>query len=454
MNEPSSLRASIDAAKERVLNWIESLAEADPKRFFRRLRVSFLMYLRKDQLTKIACLLVATVAYYYIRSDGLATTHFKVSIRPVITSDGSNSPDKPDKPDKPPVSILRTDPEEVVVTIRGFKDAISAFDTRELRQISPSVKYKGSDTAPIKLRRKMFTPFISGDIDSIKLDCSQVTVTFDEDMTIDVPVKKPSTVGKPVFEPYELVVDCPETISVSGPKSVLGTYPKEYFERHPFKTTSIDLANRTDNFETTVQIIPGSNMDKLKFEERLKVNVLLKDNRKTRTIEGVKLHLATVSGDENRYVSNPTTIDLVIRGREEEVAKVAPENIFAVVACTADEISPEGTPCKVHVRLLGNGVFSGVELVEEPKDVLISIAQPPAPEPQPQDAQPQAMLPKEPQEAEPPAPPQETSEPPSSPESPPTEPSPPESPAPQPEPATPPLEPPTAAEPSPPEAPQ
>ena len=435
MKSTSSLRASIDTAKERVLNGIESLAEADPKRFFRRLRVSFLMYLRKDQLAKLCCLLVATIAYYYIRSDGLATTHFKVSVTPVITSDRSGSPDKS-------VSILRTDPEEVVVTIRGFKDAISAFDTRELRQISPSVQYRGSDTASIKLRRKMFTPFVSGDIDSIKLDRSLVTVTFDEDMTIDVPVKKPSTVGKPVFEPYELVIDCPDTISVSGPRSVLGTYPKEYFENHPFKTTSIDLANRTDNFETTVQIIPGSNMDKLKFEERLKVNVLLKDNRKTRTIKGVKLHLASVSGDENRYVSNPTTIDLVVRGRDEEIAKVDPTNIFAVVACKADTISPEGTPCKVHVRLLGNGVFTGVELVEEPKDVLISIAQPPVPEPPSQEPQPQ-----EPQES--PAPSSASPEPlplspesTSSPESPSSE-----SPAPPPEP-------PTADEPPPPEAPQ
>ena len=439
MKTPSSLRASIDTAKERVLNGIESLAEADVKRFFRRLRVSFLMWLRKDQLTKIGCLLVAIIAYYYIRSDGLATTHFKVSVAPVITSDSSGSPDKPDKPDKPPVSILRTDPEEVVVTIRGFKDAISAFDTREFRQISPSVQYKGSDTAPIKLRRKMFTPFVSGDIDSIKLDCSKVTVTFDEDMTINVPVKKPSTVGKPVFEPYELVIDCPDTITVSGPKSVLGTYPKEYFEKHPFKTTSIDLANRTDNFETTVQIIPGSNMDKLKFEERLKVNVLLKDNRKTRTIEGVKLHLASVSGDENHYVSDPTTIDLIVRGREEEIAKVDPTNIFAVVACKADAISPEGTPCKVHVRLLGNGVFSGVDLVEEPKDVLISIARPPASEPPPQEPQPH-----EPQESESPAPSPLSPEPPA-PESPA-----PEAPAPE-SPATPP-EPPTADEPPPPEA--
>ena len=450
MKKPSTISSAFDIVKEHILNvydaFIDALGKFEISRFFRRLRVSILMYLRKDQLGKLCCLLVATTAYYYIRSGGLDTTCFKVSVTPVITSDSSDSPDKPDKPNKPRVSILRTDPEEVVVTIRGFKDAISAINTRESRQITPSVQYedkaKDSNTATIKLRPKMFTQFVSGDIDSIKLDPDTVTVTFDEDVTIDVPVKKPATVGKPVFEPYELVIDCPDTISVSGPKSVLGTYPKEYFERHPFKTTSIDLANRTDNFETTVQIIPGSNMDKLKFEESLKVNVLLKDNRKTRTIEGVKLHLASVSGDENRYVSNPTTLDLVVRGREEEIAKVAPENIFAVVACKADAISPEGTPCKVHVRLLGNGVFSGVDLVEEPKDVLISIAQPPAPEPLPQEPQPQ-----EPQES-----PASSSE---SPESPPPSPEPPSSPeSPSSESPAPPPAPPTADEPPPPEAPQ
>ncbi len=423
MKTPSALQTFFENAKTQALSAIETLADADYRRFFRRRWIFLLSYLRRDKWPKIACLVLAAFAFYYIRLNVLDSAQFNVAIKPVLSGES-------------PYSILETAPASVMVKVRGqFQHA--PFKTQEGLQLQLPVKYKGNKTVDIRLNRRMFMDLVERDVSIVDIDPDSVKITFDEDTTKKFLVSKPETVNEPVLQNYTLDIQWEKEIEVSGPQSVLENYPADY----TFKTAPVELAGRSRSFSEEVAIIRGPNTENLKFsKEKIPVKVFLEDTRVERRIDGVTFLLAAASGDGNRYVSDPAEISVSLKGREESLNDISASNIFAIVECHPDRVPEERT---AFVGLRPREQFSDVEIVGEYK-ATISIEQPPEPEPQ-DNAEVQEALeaPEVPENPETPEKP-DVPEVPEAPETPPDEPAA--------EPAA--AEPATADEPPPPEAPQ
>lgn len=347
------------------------------------------LWIRRDSITKACCLGAAILLFYFIKFDGLASRDYIVSIDPLT--------------DRSDLSIANINPNPVIVSLRGPKEAIRSFDGEGLGiRIHPKPPKKG-DVRSVSLRRRSVTGIQDSALRVVAFKPSSVEVTFDSDVSMDFDLRPPAYKAPTQLKDYDVSFAYTNVVSIRGAKSILAQLRQLEQSAPAFSMETIDLSSRNQDFDTVVRIVPPKGFENLivfnpeygiSQEGLLPVHVILKDTSVTREFKDIPLLLAERSGDSARYVSKPETVTVTINAKKSIADGVSVSNFVAIVNCTdlsGHDLPPDGIKRPVLANL--RTPMKGVDILKvEPKEISVfTMPDPMPPSPPPPTAvEPQA----------------------------------------------------------------
>ena len=347
----------------------------------------------RERKPALICLAAGFLVFSLIHWFGVGVDEVKIRV-PVKWEPNSTRRHARRNSDSKEYTVLRTDPESVEVSIRGPKDAINDFFTKEehkrvVMEIRPDLPSGESLQTTNRLSRFNVKGISERSIRVTGLSDKNVEVTFDKETTMDFPFEGPALTDTDMAfqaKPF------PETtvVTLSGAASILNSLKGR---KRLLRADPISLLGRTGDFETLVAIRPvdeaaeasllrqGILRDPVRdstgtIVTNIPVSVKLQDLYETRTLSGIPVLLAAQSGDGNRYVSAPETIEVSVRGPKSALQQIMDStNLMAVVDCKDLRGTPtDAASVRLPVRIICDKRHERhVTITPSPDSVLVSV---------------------------------------------------------------------------------
>lgn len=271
---------------------------------------SFLKDLVADGRWKLAALVVAVIVFYAVRGT---ISHTSTLTVPVEVAK------------QPGWAVLSAEPFSVRVTVRGaFSDLqqLAARDVSLLLQPRADAT-EGATTVRVRARDLHGLPH---GVRVVGLEPEHVTLRFDREIELPLPVADPPVEGKPLRGRVELDY-APHVVTVRGARR-----PLEELEAGDFhlQTEPINVEGCVQGFTKTVRVVtPGGawQADVTPREIAVKVNIITE--RSTREMRDVPVSVAAVPGRRGQWQVVPSNVTVRLTGRAEMVQSVLPDAVVA-----------------------------------------------------------------------------------------------------------------------------
>ena len=229
----------------------------------------------------------------------------------------------------PDEQTLVSDPvDRVKVTFRGRWSDINRFDPSQLDPIRIDLS---PDDSVVSL-----TPNMIGVPPSIRItdiEPSSIYVELEAETYKNVPLR-PRISGEPrTSYTVESTRVTPETITIRGPESRID-------EIDTVRTEQVDISDRTDSLERTVQPDIGDGLISVELDEPIMLSVDIETEEVTETLDNI-----SVSAVNTSYATEvePSTAAVTIRGAKPDIDSLDLDVIRAEIDLTDEDDRPPGT---------------------------------------------------------------------------------------------------------------
>lgn len=295
------------------------------KTIFERLGARLREYVFADAKLKLLALLVVLVIWFSVA--GQTRQAAPITIQNVAVSLDSLPAQ---------FAVTSTDPTEVSVTVQGPEDL--------LRELRIAVATRSSDmmahadlttlTEGVQLARLTVRGLPDG-VTLRKIEPDSVRVTLDPIRTKVVKVEPRFAGSLPDGYKLTSAKTDPETVTLSGPQSVLDTIDK-------VTTTTMSLNNRTGSFEEPVDV--DITATDILVRERLVLRVQIAEDQGTKKF----VVPVTVEGAEGLGVMptffEPATVTVTLKGPMPALLRITERDIVAAIPATSNANRATATP--------------------------------------------------------------------------------------------------------------
>ena len=312
-------------------------------------RVTLRRGMLSDGRWKLVALVVAVIVFYAVRSRISHTATLSVPVE--VAKD-------------PGLAVLSAEPFSVRVTFRGAYSDVQALSAREMRVLlrTRSAATEGSERVRVQARDIRGRP---AGARVVAIEPDAVTLTFDRQEEMAIPVAEPPIEGKPLRG--RVVLDyTPHTVTMKGARRQIEEMKASDFH---LQTEPINVDGCVQSFTKTVRIAtPGGawQAEIAPREVAVKVNILTEQS--TREIRDVPVQVAAPAGRRGVWQVAPATVQVRLTGRAEVVQGIAPESLIVMV--DARRLGLEDTAVETVLIYLPPGV--DLDVVESnPATVLV-----------------------------------------------------------------------------------
>jgi len=263
--------------------------------------------------------------------------------------------------DEKGIAILDQDIRKVRVNFRGSQEDLRRIEQQKLKAVvQPTVSnVAGSERVPITVRNITGVP---GGVRAVSVRPETVALTFDREVSKEVPVSKPTTIGMPLVGKVSLDYE-PKTVTIRGPKRRLE-------DQHRLPTEPVDVDGRVASFTKTVRVLPPGDAWVSEIEpSEITVSVDITTESVNRQWTNI-LVLAVLDPDTDLKVKfEPAQVNVSLEGPAEKLEDMAQESILVFVDTAGLESEGEyELPVRVHVP-------AGADLtsVVEPRTVRVFV---------------------------------------------------------------------------------
>ncbi len=270
---------------------------------------AFAARILKDWPWKLGSLLLATIVFYSIRQQISATETISV---PVVVEA------------RPGIAIESVEPATVHIRLRG---SAKRFDQLQRRAIAANISPDFSVTSGSKVKEYSISRRHLQGMEGFQLEDvspKTVTVRFDRQSTLDLPLDEPILIGKPLRGIARATLST-NVVRVTGSHNTLEELRRAGAH---LQTTPIEVEGRTRNFTENVTVLPPPMVVLSEINPRIisaTVDIL------TENIEREFAHIpvrVTQSTDANvRLYADPSYVTLRLTGRTDLLQKITADEL-------------------------------------------------------------------------------------------------------------------------------
>ncbi|MBU0678663.1 MAG: hypothetical protein KJ626_11160 [Verrucomicrobia bacterium] len=282
----------------------------------------------KDKWILLLSLFLAVVSWYTIRE----IISFESSLRNVrvivLVDEGW--------------AVLDQDPETVAILFRGPQEDIRAL-TQEKVEVIVDMRGQALDgVATVPLDPSMVN--VSGSARAVSFSPDELTLELDREIEKQLPVKVDMQGRLPVGYELEQVVCQPVSVVVGGPR-------QKVEKLEVIRTVPLDLNGRLQSFDRKVSLVPPEGTwDARLAPDRVTVEVKIVERAAEKTFTDVPVQIMLPPGVGALGDAGPQFVEIVIRGRSEDVDMLDMSSVHAFVVCS--DLDPSVSyelPVKVFV---------------------------------------------------------------------------------------------------------
>lgn len=217
--------------------------------------------------------------------------------------------------------VTVTGPKQIVDTITSAEIEIVQDIFKETNTFSCAYTLVDKDKNPVP------TTFLQVDVEKV-----DVTVAVVKEKTVPLKVSVVNTSGGTDASFCTAKVQ-PESITITGNAEVLDAI-------NAIDLGVIDVAEKTENFETSIAVVLPNGVKNVNNIETVKVSVAFNDVQ-TRTIKVTKLALDNLPDGTNAAISEKS-MTIKVRGIADDLKKLNAENV-SLIADVRSQVLPKGT---------------------------------------------------------------------------------------------------------------
>ena len=258
------------------------------------------------------------------------------------------------------IAVLDQDPKTVLVRFRGSQEDLFRLGQSEIKAVvrATASSADGAERVPLRPRD------IEGarGVGVVKLDASEVWLTFDREAEKKVPVAMPELTGTPLAGKAEVDFE-PDTVILRGPRRVL----KEVMI---VETEPIDIEGRGTSFDRRAKVVPPGDSGVLVIEPpEIKVRVNIVTTTVSRPWTNLAVYAVMANAAGLNVTFDPPHVDVFLHGRDEVLEGIPDSAVMAFVDCGGLEVPGQHrVPGRVHVP-----AGLDVNATVEPKAVQVTL---------------------------------------------------------------------------------
>ncbi|MDA1043929.1 MAG: hypothetical protein O3C57_01765, partial [Verrucomicrobia bacterium] len=198
---------------------------------------NFLMKLRHNWGLKILAMVLGAMTFYAIRWTTGNEKDFSVPVEIEVESG---------------IAVLAQDVDFVTVSVRGSQDDLLKLDTSRIRAY---VRPREGEPDGLPRTVSINPRDIEGapNVSIVKIDPSELMLTFDREIETTFSVAPPVTKGRPLVGSVELEYT-PTSVKVAGPKRRLEELKRKGLDQ--LQTQEVDVDGRGASFSRRAAILP------------------------------------------------------------------------------------------------------------------------------------------------------------------------------------------------------
>lgn len=295
---------------------------------------------------KLLAVAAATLTFYAIRGVTRYEVDYYVPVVVQVAEAG--------------IAVLDQDPMSVRVRFRGSQEDLLRLGQSEIKAVvrASASSADGSERVPLRPRD------IEGaqGVGVVKLDASEVQLTFDREVEKKVQVAKPEMSGTPLLGKAEVDFE-PSSVVLRGPRRIIK-------DVKIVKTEPIDVEGRGTSFTRRAKVVPPGDSGVLAIEpSEIKVRVNIVTETVSRPWTNLTVFAVLAHAADVEVAFDPSHVDVFLHGREEVLNGIPPSAVMAFVDCVG--LDAPGN----HRVLVSVHVPAGLDVnaTVEPKSVIVTL---------------------------------------------------------------------------------
>lgn len=266
--------------------------------------------LLSDKWLLITCLVLAFFAWQGIRKN----TGFQIEIKDVeVVIDVPKN-----------WAVWEKSVQKVNILFRGSPEEIRYLNNEQLRVVIPVSDPKHDDEMIIRLSSAYLKNPTGAKV--VSFSPSEITVKLDEESRRLLPVKAVHEGALPNGLDIKNIVCTPASVRVTGARKLLDTMDS-------VPTKPLSLENRQASFKESVAVAlpyPG----KMRVDpDWVSVEFQLYTEDSTKTFRNIPVRTMCAPGEQRQINIHPQTIHITVRGHQQQIEQLKPEELFAYVGC-------------------------------------------------------------------------------------------------------------------------
>lgn len=297
---------------------------------------------------KLVAFLLALTLFILVHSDEDALEQFNVDLRYL--------------PPPSDLTLVSERRQSVTVTLKGSRRRLKRVDQSELEKIMVTL----TNTGEFVFQPEMIRPLPEG-IEVVSISPPSVSLQFERSGDKRVPVRV-RTVGQlaPGYRVDSIRVE-PSELEIVGAESAL-TKTSELL------TTPISIEGATQPIRQQVRLeVPPENVDVVLNGEAqppqqltVDINIDISVSPGVRRLPATPVVVGGVAGASTTWTTDPTTVELILRGPELTLSELNPEDIKAEALVSPQDVAARTSR---ETPLVIRGVPEGVGIEVRPQTV-------------------------------------------------------------------------------------
>jgi hypothetical protein len=273
---------------------------------------------------KLLALGLAILSFLAIRSRTSVRATYEVPVH-VVVARGT--------------AVLEQEPRSVQVSFRGSQQSLRDLDPTLLSVVVHPAATDPRGAEEVHIGPRDVEGHAGVSVEQVRPN--RVTVAFDRETAVTVPVTRPRVVGTPLAGRVELDY---------GPREVVVRGPRRRMTMKDVSTEPIDVSGRTTSFVKKVPVLAGDSWVSRIEPPEITVSVTLVADSVRRTFTGVPVNVMTTPGGAKRVVLEPNRVSVTVHGRAERVSALASNDVQAYVRFVGlNPASVSNLPVRVYL---------------------------------------------------------------------------------------------------------
>jgi YbbR domain-containing protein len=214
--------------------------------------------------------------------------------------------------------------QRVNIVFRGSPEEIRYLSNEQLRVVIPVSDPKHDTEMVVRLSNAYLKNPTGAKV--VSFSPSEITIKLDEESRRLLPVKAVHEGALPNGLDIEAIVCTPASVRVTGARKLLD-------EMDSVPTKPVSLANRQGSFKESVSVAlpyPG----KMRVDpDWVSVEFQLYAEDSTRTFQNIPVRTMCAPGEQRQIEIQPQAIHITVRGQQQRIEELKPEELFAYVGC-------------------------------------------------------------------------------------------------------------------------